>query len=44
MIDPVLLDRIDHSREVVDETLRIANLFIDEARLNGNKFTKAADE
>ena len=36
--------KIDHSREAVLEAQRIANFFIDEARLSGNKFHNKKDD
>ena len=36
--------KIDHSREAVLEAQRIANFFIDEARLSGNKFHNRKEE
>jgi len=34
---------IDHSRDAVREARRIANFFVDEARLSGAKFTSVKD-
>lgn len=39
-----LQSKIDHSREAVLEAQRIANFFIDECRLSGNKFHSKKDE
>jgi hypothetical protein len=38
------IDKIDHSREAILHAQRIANLFIDEARLSANRFDFVADE
>ena len=39
-----LRDKTDHSREAIMHAQKIANLFIDEARLSQNEFTFVADE
>ena len=43
-IDLSLQPLIDHSRAAVREARRIANFFVDEARLSGAKFTNVKDE
>ena len=43
-IDMNLQDNIDHSRESVNQAIRLGNLFVDEARLNSNFFTSRSDE
>lgn len=37
-------DNIDHGRRAVLEAQRIANFFVDEARLSGHKFNNAKTE
>ena len=32
------IDKVDHSREAILHAQKIANLFVDEARLSGNRF------
>jgi hypothetical protein len=38
--DLLMQSNIDASRKAILEAQRIGNLFVDEARLNGNKFNK----
>lgn len=37
-------DHIDHSREAISHAQKLANLFIDEARLSENEFDFLIDE
>jgi hypothetical protein len=43
-IDLNLDDKIDHGRAAVLEAQRLANFFVDEARLSGSQFRKTRDE
>ena len=38
------IDKVDHSREAIVHAQKIANLFVDEARLSGNRFQYVAHE
>ena len=38
------IDKVDHSREAILHAQKIANLFVDEARLSGNRFQYVAHE
>lgn len=38
------IDKIDHSREAILHAQRIANLFVDEARLSANRFEFVSHE
>jgi hypothetical protein len=43
-MEPQVKDKTDHSRQAVQHAQKIANLFVDEARLSGNAFNYVADE
>jgi hypothetical protein len=38
------IDKVDHSREAILHAQKIANLFVDEARLSGNRFQYVSNE
>lgn len=37
-------DHVDHSREAISHAQRLANLFVDEARMSSNEFGFIIDE
>ena len=37
-------DHVDHSREAISHAQKLANLFVDEARMSGNEFGFVIDE